>query len=224
MIMISEGSSKRVARAPEVLLDGESISLPPERRTLAAIRSYLDLLALQNHRILYDLHIDGERAELTGAMHSRESFGRVEAETIDLQQVPLQLIRLSLEQAEQAREKVHAAVVLVLINEGCVARSHWWELAARLKEPLLTLSLLPESACGPANGPASMAQLRRWQLEQLGRVLQDVDGACWTEDSAVLSNALENRVLPWLNNLHAMLTLWHDTLIAGARRAHDPRA
>lgn len=209
------------AQAPEVLLDGEWIDIPPERRSLAAIRSYLDLLALQHHRILSDLLIDGERAGLTDALDTGSSFERVEGETIDLQELPLHLIKLALQQTEQARQQVHSAVVQVLINDGRVARAHWWLLAAKLKEPLLTLSLLPDSVCGPCDGRASQLQMRRWQLEQLGRLLRDVDEACWSEDTGTLSNALENGALPWLNDLHAMLTLWHDTLLAGQTESNQ---
>lgn len=73
-------------------------------------------------------------------------------------------------------------MVLVLINEGVGAREFWWRLAPDLKAPLLTLSLVPEFACGPANGRASLTQLRKWQLQQLAGIIREVDEAWWTED------------------------------------------
>jgi hypothetical protein len=107
-------------------------------------------------------------------------------------------------------------VTLVLVNNGSMAREFWWSLTHELKAPLLTLCLLPDDICGPANGRASLTQLRSWQLQQLGNLIRDVDEACHSEDTILLSDALENRVLPWLQSLHEHISLWHQTVAAGA--------
>jgi len=104
----------------------------------------------------------------------------------------------------------------VMINEGEIARELWWELASKLNEPLLTLSLLPDDVYQPVSGCASLRQLRKWQLQQLAVIMKDVDAACWTTPAA-LSNALENRVLPWLDNLQRTIFLWHQTVMTGLR-------
>ncbi len=220
--MLANGFNSSAERGLQVWLDGRLVSLPSDRRSLTAIRSYLDMLALERQRILYYLSVDGERASFAELPQRQTPFARVEGETLDLDQMPLQLIRMALEQTRQARDRVHSSVVLVLINEGCVAREFWWKLAAELKEPLLTLSLLPETLCGPNPGYASLIQLRKWQLQQLGGVLKSVDEACWSEDPQVLSNALENQALTWLDNLLDQLKLWHETLRAGACAAGQP--
>jgi len=84
-------------------------------------------------------------------------------------------------------------------------------------KPVLTLSLLPDNACEPRHNGVSLTQLRKWQLEQVAAIIRDVDEACHTEDTIPLSNALENRVLPWLQNLTELISLWHDTALAGER-------
>jgi hypothetical protein len=71
---------------------------------------------------------------------------------------------------------------------------------------------MPESAYGSNSAGANLVQLRNWQLQQLAAILKDVDDACWSDDSAALSNALEYRVLPWLQGLESSLELWHETL------------
>ena len=90
-------------------------------------------------------------------------------------------------------------------------------MSTALKEPLLTLSLLPENQCGPANGRASLLQLRKWQLQQLGGIIQDVDAVADSADTTELSAALERRVLPWLENLHDSLRMFLETVLAGLR-------
>ena len=203
----------------EVLLDGSPVYVPSERRSAAAIRCYLDTLALEQHRILCSFHIDGQPTEAGRPLAEYGSFSRVEGQTMDLDEMPLQLIHTALQQVTSARQNTESAIVLVLINNGAVAREYWWELARKLKEPLLTLSLLPTDVCGASNESASVGQLRRWQLEQLATILRDVDQACWSEDTRVLSSVLENRVMPWLDNLNDSLALLHDTLCAGVGAA-----
>jgi hypothetical protein len=194
--------------AIQVLLDGKPVRLPPDRRSAAAIRSYLDLLALERQRVLHSFSIDGRRTGLTGTLDWKSAFRRIEGETIRLEQVPQQLIKLALQQTERARAQVHAAVAQVMINDGHMAREFWWELATTLKEPLLALSLLPEAVRAADDGVASARQVCKAHLTQLGSVLRDVDEACWSKDSTLLSNALENHALSWLNSLHSTLSQW----------------
>jgi hypothetical protein len=98
-----------------------------------------------------------------------------------------------------------------------VAHEVWWNLALALKEPVLTLSLLPDDVCGTSDGHTSATQLRKWQLEQIASIIREVDAACHSKDTIPLSNALENRVLPWLQKLSELIGLWHETVLAGSR-------
>lgn len=196
----------------EVKMDGILIDLPPERRSLTAIRSYLESMALQQQRILCALCVDDQPVNLQQTALPAISFTRVEAETIGLADVPAQLLKAALQQTAAARAQLQSAVTQVLINDLEPARELWWALSAALKEPLLTLSLLPETAGGPMAGSASLMQLRKWQLQQLGCVIRDVDDACRLDDLTALSEALEKRALPWLDALRTSLELWHDTV------------
>lgn len=185
---------------------------------MAAVSVYLETLAMEQHRILCSFLVDGEAAVLSSNFPpASRSFSRIEATTMDLEDLPLQILTAARRQIDEARTQAEQAAVLVLINEGCVAREVWWKLARTLKEPLLTLSLLPDTICGSQNGSASLTQLRKWQLEQLATILRAVDEACWSDQSSMLSNALENRVLPWLHKLQELLTLWYQTALAGCR-------
>jgi hypothetical protein len=76
------------------------------------------------------------------------------------------------------------------------------------------LSFLPDHVCGPANGRSSLKQLRKWQLEQVATIIREVDQACLTGTTIQISDALENRVLPWLIKLIELIQLWHDTELA----------
>ena len=203
----------------EVKLDGTPVAVPSERRSFSAIRSYLESLALQQQRILCWLSVDGEAVNLTHPRRTAKQFAQVEGETMSLGEVPLQLIKAALQQTLTVRSRVQSALELVLINDIPRACEIWWELSAMLKEPLLTLSLLPETICGPENGRASLMQLRKWQLQQLGCVIKDVDEACHAEDTAALSDALEKRALPWLDHLRDSLELWQESISSGAQAA-----
>lgn len=205
-----------------ISLDGIPVEVPSERHTLNSIRCYLETLALEKQRVLCSLCVDGQGINLDRPLQQPRKFLRVEAESVALDESALLVLKTALHQAEQVREAVEAAFTLVLINSQKVARELWWNLAHRLKEPVLTLSLLPDGACGPAKGRAPLSQLRKWQLEQIAVIMRDVDAACAAGDTIQISNVLENRVLPWLQKLSELICLWHETVMASSRLGINP--
>ena len=206
----------------EVFLDGLAVELPSEPRSLNAIRCHLETLALESHRILYSLSVDGRPVNLALPLLNQRIFCRVEAGTVALEETSLLLLKKAFQQTDLARECVETALTLVLINDGRVAHEVWWNLASVLKEPVITLSLLPENTCEPFDNRTPLAQLRKWQLEQIAAIIRDVNEACHSEDTIPLSNALENRVLPWLQSLGELISLWHETVLAGSRLGVSP--
>jgi hypothetical protein len=201
----------------EITLDGLPVELPLECCSLNAIRCHLETLALEKQRILCSLSVDGESVNFFMPLVHQEAFCRIEAETIALKETSILLLKRALQQAEYARECVETAITLVLINDVHVVRELWWDLARQLKEPVLTLSMLPDNACRPASGRTSPIQLRKWQLEQIAAIIKDVNRVCCSEEVIPLSDVLENRVLPWLQKLSEFISLWHETVMAGFR-------
>ena len=201
----------------EVLLDGRPVELPPQRRTLLGIRSYLEAIALGQHRLLWAFSIDGDAAASAGTLAAPGQFLRVIGQTMGLEQIPLQLVENAIHQTTHTHAEVLRAVSQVLINDPARGHELWWDLTGKLKQPVLTLSLLPETICG-ASGGASLMQLRRWQLQQLAAIINEVDQTCQAEDPTALSDALEKRVLPWLESLQESLDLLRHTLLI----AHEP--
>src|SRR6185295_10562422 len=86
-----------VHRQIEVMLDGLPVALPAERSSLIGIRSYLETVALERQRILCSFSVDGEQANLSHQLTNRKKFNRVEARTITLEEMPLQILRTALE-------------------------------------------------------------------------------------------------------------------------------
>ena len=199
-----------------VTLDCETVALPAGRNSLNAIRSYLETLSLARQRVLAVFAVDNAPVNLALPLVDNGAFCRIDAETIPLEELPLLLLTTAGQQADRARESVEAALTLVLINNHATARELWWKIACQLKEPILTLSLMPENLCQLSCG-TTFQKLRRWQLEQIAAIVCKVDSACDSTDNIKLSDALEKLVLPWLQNLHAHICLWHDATLAGAR-------
>jgi hypothetical protein len=200
-----------------ISLDGNPVTIPAQRNSLNSIRCYLEMLALEKQRVLSAMHVDGLAANLTLPLVKSIVFSRVDAESVALDESFLLVLQAAKQQVQHARACAENALTLVLINNRNVSREIWWSLARLLKEPVLTLSLLPDHLCGPNNGSASLKQLRKWQLEQIAAIIREVDQTCQTGTSIHLSDALENRVLPWLNNLSDLILLWHETISAGVR-------
>lgn len=202
-----------------ISLDGIPVEIPAAHASLSFIRCHLETLALEKQHVLCAFNVDGRATSLTLPLTSRNVFSCIEAESVSLDGSEILLLKTALQQAQYLRECVETALTLVLINKNSVARGLWWELAHRLKEPVVTLSLLPNQLGSPAGGQAPLRQLRKWQLEQLAIIIREVDSASETGDTLNLSNALESRVLPWLQQLCDLIRLRHETAQAAARLA-----
>jgi len=199
-----------------VTLDSETVALPGGRSSLNAIRSYLETLALARQCVLAVFAVDNSPVNLALPLVDNGAFCRVDAETISLEELPLLLLTTAAQQVDRARASVEAALTLVLINDQATACELWWKIASQLKDPVLTLSLMPETFCQLCCG-TSFHKLRRWQLEQIAVIVRKVDGVCDSPDNIKLSDALEKLVLPWLQTLDEHIRLWHDATLAGAR-------
>ena len=106
-------NSSSTGAALQVMLDGQPVVVPSQRRSLAAIRSYLETLALEQQRILFSFRVDGARVNLSAMLPTQAQFAKVEAETLDLAQIPLQLIKTAMVQTKDARAQIVTAVSLV---------------------------------------------------------------------------------------------------------------
>jgi hypothetical protein len=200
-----------------IWLDGNPVELPAQRNSLNSIRCFLETVALERQRVLCAFHIDGYPTNLSLPLPDHHAFSRIEAESVELDETAVLLLKTALQQTNHARECVETALTLVLINDAQVARELWWNLARQLKEPVLTLSLLPDYLCQANSGSASLKQLRKWQLEQVAAIIREVNAACQTGDTIHISNALESRVLPWLDQMNELILLWHETVLAATR-------
>ena len=210
----ANASFGRAAESIVVTLDSEPVVPPAGRYSLNAIRAYLETIALTEQRVLSVFAVNGQPANLALPLIQPKVLSRVDAETIALEELPLLLLTTAGQQADRAREAVEAALTLVLINKPATNRELWWRIACQLKEPILTLSLMPEELCQFCCG-STFHKLRRWQLEQIAAIVRKVDAACETKDNIKLSDALEKIVLPWLQNLVENIRLWHDATVAG---------
>lgn len=212
----AQAGAPKLAGEIVVTLDCERVVLPAGRTSLNSIRAYLEAMALTRQRILGELAVDNQPVDLSAPLEYISSFRRVDAVTVALCELPLLLLTTAHNQADHARTAVEAALTLVLINNSHTARELWWTVARQLKEPVLTLSLMPENLCVLWCG-TPFHKLRRWQLEQISMIVQRVDEACDSQDNIQLSDALENLVLPWLDRLGEHIRLWLDATQAGAR-------
>jgi hypothetical protein len=201
----------------EVFLDGQLVRLPAERLSLSAISTYLERLALEQDRILCGLTVNGRPAKMNYPHRVNFTGAKIEGQTVGLNDMPTRMLDTALLETAKIRSSVAAAVTQVLINDSSAAREIWWQLARQLKEPLLTLSLLPENLYQPAAGCASLRQIRQWQLQQLASLIGAVDEASYASETDALSNAIECRVLPWLDSLYQTILLWRETVRAGVR-------
>ena len=206
--------SSPVRQRVQVLLDGTPINSPANCRSIGGLRAHLEAVALKQHRVLYAFNVDGHPGELQ-QLDERRDFCKIEAETVRLDDMPLYLVSMAIHQASRAHAQALTASDVLVTEDCCVAREFWWDLSATLRQPLLTLSLIPESRFDHSAG-ASQSTLRKWQFEQLGEIIGDLNEACWSEDVNVLRNALWTRVIPWIESLQRSLELMKESMMGAA--------
>jgi hypothetical protein len=206
--------SSPVRQRVQVLLDGAPIDSPENCRSLGGVRAHLEAVALKQHRIVYAFNVDGRPGDVQRLGEDGDFF-KVEAETVALDEMPLYLLSMAIHQLNRAYAQALSATDVLVTKDCCVAREFWWDLSASLRQPLLTLSLIPESKLGQSAG-ASQATLRKWQFEQLGAIISDLNEACWSNDVNVLRNALWARVIPWIESLQRSLDLLNQGMMGAA--------
>jgi len=195
----------------EVWLDGVPVGLPADRRSLEGIRCHLEAIAFEQQRFLGSIRVAGRSTAPPRAPHHGGRDFQIQGFTMELGNRTMLILMTALEQTTKLTNRVNGAISEVLINDGPLAREIWWSLANALREPILTLSLLPDNVCGPNHGQASFTQLRKWQLEQLAAIIRDVEAAANCGDVSRLSDALAQHVVPWLESQREVIQLWIET-------------
>ena len=194
-----------------VTFDGQPVGMYQQiRASVPAIRAHLEALVLCQRRILHGMVVEGVTPDLQRPAWSFDTFHQVVAATISFDDLAFQLLRLARQQVAQLRARAEAAVLLVLIHEWPGVQRIWWDLLPDLKEPLVTLSFLPDlgrPTAGPLDAPAATCA---GQAQELGRIQQEVEGHCAFHDTLALSDTLEHRLLPWLTQLLDTLAQLHE--------------
>lgn len=191
-----------------VTLDGVPIALPAGiERNVAAIRAHLESVVLSRRRLLCMLHVDGVPTDLDNPSPLHKPTRVVSAESIAFDQLHQQLVLLTRERVKLLIERTRSAALLVLINDWEQSRRIWNNLLPELRQALLALCVLPPMANAVDRESYSNVRL----AELLGRILADVNYVMSQRSPEELSDALEQRVLPWLDLLQLSLEKWNET-------------
>lgn len=198
--MQSPANNKQPAVPPvQITLDGQAVQLPAKHgRSLQAIRSHLETIALKKHRVLFSLMVNGVPVSLGDSMSPFKTFQKVVGRTIPFSQLSFQLASVAGDQVNALHERVQSLALQVMINDWAKAEELWWDLLPRLKDPLLTLSFVPQSISALPNGDEISEKNVRRFTDDLVRILEEIDAIILRRELIELSNALEQQVLPWL--------------------------
>ena len=74
-----------------VLLDGTPVKVPAGRRSVDAIHSFLETIALERHRVLWSFNVE-QSAQPAESWESERTPIRVIGLTFDLEDVPLRMV------------------------------------------------------------------------------------------------------------------------------------
>lgn len=185
-----------------ISLDGEMVALLPwERSSLRNVRRALETLALRRQRVLVAFNVDGKAMSLHSSLEEIGEYKIVAARTAGIDFLGVELLTSARRQTQELIDRVRQISLLVLINNAKAGKELWLDLQPDLREPLLTLSFLPEiSQISPEGVPALTPSLIAL-TEELAGLSRRMDALTSLEcDVLTLSEGFD-LVLSWLNNL-----------------------
>lgn len=207
-----QGSANKQPAVPKVqiTLDGQPVALSLKQgRSLHAIRCHLERVALKRQRVLFSLTINGTPVSLGESLSPFKRFHKIAARTIGFDQLGFQLVAVAADQVNSIHERVERLALQIMINDWSKAEKLWWDLMPELKDPLLTLSFVPPSVEMLPHGHEIGAKaLKRFTMD-LVKIFEDIDEILTRKELIELSDALENRLLPWLRGLGHCLYRFH---------------
>lgn len=194
----------------QVTLDGQAVDLSLKQgKSLHAIRTRLETMALKRNRVLFSLTVNGVPVSLGESMSPFKTFHKVAARTISFSQLSFQLIGVAADQVNTLHERVERMALQVMINEWSKAEEMWWDLMPDLKDPLLTLSFVPQAIEMLPHGQDISARAVKRFTDDLVLILEDIDAILERQELLEFSDALENDLLPWLRSLGHCLYKFH---------------
>ncbi|MEW6158464.1 MAG: hypothetical protein AB1813_13610 [Verrucomicrobiota bacterium] len=214
--MPADDNGTQTAPPVEIILDGRRVELS-DVRTLKSLRTKLELLAMQQDRILSVVLVDGVPVTANEHETTLDHFHQVSAETISLQEFSRRMVNQALDQVEALSTRVEAGVFLVLINES-KCRQRWWrEWQADFREPILTLGFLQDLYGAKLRELQVNDRPLAMHMEDFGLIacliellLLHPGPVGTTTPDLALSDVLEARLIPWLRELNAYLKRFHE--------------
>jgi hypothetical protein len=207
-----QGSANKQPAIPKVqiTLDGQSVALPAKQaRSLQAIRSHLERVALKRQRVLFSLTVNGTPVSLGETMSPFKTFHKIVGRTISFSQLGFQLVAVAADQVNALHERVERLSLQIMINDWSKAEELWWDLLPELKDPLLTLSFVPAAVEMLPHGEEIGAKALKRFTNDLVQILEEIEEILTRQELLELSNALENELLPWLRSLGHCLYKFH---------------
>jgi hypothetical protein len=194
----------------QVTLDGQAVELSSKQgKSLHAIRTRLETMALKRNRVLFSLTVNGASVNLGDSMSPFKTFHKVAARTISFSQLSFQLIGVAADQVNSLHERVQRMALQVMINEWAKAEEMWWALMPDLKDPLLTLAFVPQAIEMVPNGHEINSKAVKRYTDDLVSILEEIEEIIERQELLEFSNALENELLPWLRSLGHCLYRFH---------------
>jgi hypothetical protein len=204
--MAKKAKSVRRSSPVRVFLDGKSIRLPAAAlNSLETVRTYLELTAMRQDRILLAFTVDGKMMNIRQPFFAETGFQQIRAHTISFGELGLQLAGAAKEQAQKLQAQAEACVSVVLINPWHNAHRLMQELQTELRMLIILICFLNE-LCAPGLIPLRVNDRPFGRhMERLGAIRGRLEAIGAQQDTLQLSDELEHNLAPWLEQLGTYL-------------------
>ena len=190
----------------EVIMDGKPLELPEHiKRSLTAIRSYLESLALQHGRVVSFFTVDGIIINTIEDSLQIKAMQCVKADTVGFDELTRQLISTACDRLKDLHVTAENAITQILINEWPEVQTLWEKWQPDFKSPILVVNFLRE-LCGARLDELCCCNKTLGQhLAFFNPLVDEIEAVVATRNILELSNSLEERYAPWLQQLSVFL-------------------
>lgn len=198
----------------QVSLDGQPIQLPHWlAESLHSIRTYIECIAMKQHRVLWSLLVDGIKLDLSEPEAEIEPCRTVRAQTISYDELAERLLSSGRDKARELISTIESFSLTVVINDGALAQRLWYSWEPELRELLFSLRAYQELETTKAVRVMNASRLvgHLDQLEFLGTEIETLFQTDSPEgiDLIDFSEIIDYTLIPWLRSLDQLFEEMH---------------
>ncbi|MCF7668393.1 MAG: hypothetical protein K9N48_01290 [Verrucomicrobia bacterium] len=211
--MHEKGYNNEYSWPVKVIMDERPVNLPPRcMKSVALIKTELEILAIRRKRVLARLLIDGVEVDMSAPTHVADDFSTVEAETVGFNDFRNDLILIARRRILKLQLELDRLVPLVLINDWLHAETLVHDWLVGFRNVIVLVAFLPELIEDEAMDKERLSMFLTRHAGSWKAVVAELSDVLEDKDTEELSDFLALELSKWVGELVGYLDSLHADL------------